>query len=56
MVTKVKKGMPRKKIDSLMKRHENSNKSSLDLEKYCGALKLKVDPLDQQKELRNEWK
>ena len=56
MVTKVKKGMHKKEIELLLKRHDKSNMKKIDVEKYCGVLKLKEDPLTLQKQLRNEWK
>lgn len=56
MVTKVKKGMPKKEIELLIKRHNKSNTKKNDIGKYCGVLKLKEDPLTLQKQLRDEWK
>jgi len=55
MVTKVKKGMPKKEIDSLLEKHKNSRKRKTDLKKYCGVIDLKEDPILTQKKLRNEW-
>ncbi len=55
MVTKVKKGMPKKGIDSLLEKHKNSRKRKTDLKKYCGVIDLKEDPILTQKKLRNEW-
>lgn len=31
-------------------------KPALDISKFCGILKLQEDPLEIQKQLRNEWK
>ena len=56
MVTVIKKGMRKKEIASLLKRHEKYNKNSINLEKYCGIIELKEEPLLIQKKLRDEWK
>ncbi len=54
MVTTIKKGTKREKIlIALKKRHPVVK--GINLLKYCGIIKLKIDPLDFQKELRNEW-
>lgn len=55
MVTVIKKGMKKKQISLILDRKKKSKKKKLDLEKYCGILKLKEDPLDIQEKLRNEW-
>ncbi len=55
MVTKVKKGMRKKEIDSLLEKHKNTRKKKTDLKKYCGVIDLKEDPIVTQKNLRNEW-
>lgn len=55
MVTKVKKGMHKKEIDSLLEKHKNTRKRKIDLKKYCGVIDLKEDPIVTQKKLRNEW-
>jgi len=56
MITKVKKGMKKKEIDSLLEKHRNSKKRKTDIKKYCGLLELNEDPSVIQKNLRNEWK
>jgi len=56
MVTVIKKGMRKKEIDSLLDRHKKLNKKKIILEKYCGVIELKEDPLEIQKKLRDEWK
>lgn len=56
MITKVKKGMQKKEIDSLLEKHKNSKKRKIDLKKYCGTIQLIEDPLVTQKQMRNEWK
>ncbi len=55
MVTIIKKGTPR---DEIKKRITNavSKSRKRDIKKYAGKLKLEVDPLDYQKQMRNEWK
>ena len=55
MVTVIKKGMRKKEINSLLERHKKLNKDNIMLEKYCGIIKLKEDPLLIQKKLRDEW-
>ena len=37
-------------IESLKKRHKGFN-----AHKFCGAIKLKENPIDIQKKMRNEW-
>ena len=34
----------------------NNNQKKFDPNKYCGLIKTGKDPLEIQKELRNEWK
>ena len=55
MVTKVKKGMRKKEIDSILEKHNNTRKKKIDLNKYCGVINLKEDPIVIQRKLRNEW-
>lgn len=54
MVTVIKKGMHEKEIRSLLARHKRKNKKSINLQKYCGVIKLKEDPLKLQQKLRDE--
>ncbi|MBU0558709.1 MAG: hypothetical protein KJ799_02635 [Bacteroidetes bacterium] len=56
MVTLIKKGMRKKEIYSLLEHHKKLNRKKIDLEKYCGIIELKEDPIITQKKLRNEWK
>ena len=54
MVTIIKKGTPTKEIkkrmnDAVSKSHSRS------IKKYAGRLKLDIDPLVYQKQMRNEW-
>ena len=53
MVLVLKKGASKKQIDSLVKKLKTSK--GVDVSKYCGAIKLKIDALTIQKKLRNEW-
>ncbi len=55
MVTIIKKGTP---TDEIKKRITNAVSKSRkgNILKYAGKLNLKVDPLDYQKQMRNEWK
>ena len=55
MVTIIKKGTPR---DEIKKRITNavSQSRKRGIGKYAGKLKLQVDPLDYQQQMRNEWK
>jgi hypothetical protein len=55
MVTIIKKGMPRKEINSLLTVQRNKKKKSIDIKKYCGVIVLKEDPIKLQKKLRDEW-
>ena len=56
MVTIIKKEMQRKEIHSLLTEKRSKKKKGIDLNKYCGAIDLKEDPLRLQKKWRNEWK
>ncbi|MCB0749066.1 MAG: hypothetical protein KDC90_16520 [Ignavibacteriae bacterium] len=55
MVTIIKKGMKKKQINLILDRKKKSKKKKLDIEKYCGILKLTEDPSAIQEKLRNEW-
>ncbi|HRI46987.1 MAG TPA: hypothetical protein PK559_07785 [Ignavibacteriaceae bacterium] len=56
MIINLKKGMAKKEINSLLKRHSKTSKKKIDLKKYCGQILLEEDPLLIQKKLRDEWK
>ncbi len=54
MVTIIKKGTPTKEIkkrinDAVSKSH------SKNIKKYAGKLKLDIDPIEYQRQMRNEW-
>ncbi|NBC83145.1 MAG: hypothetical protein GVY19_07160 [Bacteroidetes bacterium] len=56
MITRIKKGSNKDEIREKLDNHQTkSPKKHIDLEKYCGAIKLKEDPLVLQKKWRNEW-
>jgi len=56
MVTIIRKGATKEKIQSLLEKGKKDNaRKGIDLHKYCGVLKLKEDPLILQKKWRNEW-
>ncbi len=56
MVLVLNKGATKKEMELLDKKlsHVPSRKK-LDAKKYCGVIKLKEDPLEIQKKLRDEW-
>ena len=55
MVTIIKKGTPlkeiKKKIDSIVSKSKDNG-----IMKHAGKLKIDVDPLVYQRQMRNEWK
>jgi hypothetical protein len=53
MVTIIKKGTSKISIKHLVKKIQV--KRGLDAKKHSGVLKLKEQPLDIQKKLRDEW-
>lgn len=50
----LKRGVPNKQVDDLIKSSKQSVKKT-DLSKYVGTIKLKEDPLKIQRKLRDEW-
>jgi hypothetical protein len=54
MVTTIKKGTSREKIRLALKKRQVKIKGP-DLKKYCGSISLLKDPMELQKEWRNEW-
>jgi len=50
MVTIIKKGTPKEQIDEVV-----SKTAQKDIKKYAGALKIDIDPLEYQKQMRDEW-
>ncbi len=57
MTTILRKGSTPEQIAKILEEHKSRNevRSGLDAEKFCGRLKLDIDPLEIQKELRDEW-
>lgn len=55
MVAVIKKGASAKVVKQKLEKHTGAlNKN--DLRKYCGVISLKKDPVELQKEWRDEWK
>jgi hypothetical protein len=54
MVLVLKKGANKKEMESISKKLPK--KAGVDTKKYSGLIKLKEDPLDIQKKMRDEWK
>jgi hypothetical protein len=55
MVTIIKKGTSKEKIKDILNRHARKRQRYIDLNKYCGVVKLTEDPLLLQKQWRDEW-
>lgn len=55
MVTVIKKGTPLKKMKELLIK-AFSKVPKKDLKDYAGILDTDIDPLEYQKEMRDEWK
>lgn len=53
MVLVLKNGATKQQMQSLTKKIKKAN--GVDTRKYCGVIKLKHDPLEIQKQMRNEW-
>ena len=54
MVVVIKKGMKRKEIEKLLSKLPK--RKGLDAKKYSGILKSRIDPLEYQRQMRNEWR
>ena len=52
MVAIIKKGYTKIQIEKQLKKIPKKNKS---IEDYFGSIKLKKEPLEYQKMMRNEW-
>jgi len=50
----IKKGDSKRTIHRLLKNIPVGK--GLDAFRYCGLIRLKIDPLQIQKQMRNEWK
>jgi hypothetical protein len=56
MVTVIKRGSTKEQIKAELDLHDKKKKKKgVDLDKYCGSITLKEDPLKLQKQWRNEW-
>ncbi len=56
MVTVIKRGSTKEQIRAELDRlAKEKKKKGIDLDKYCGSINLKEDPLKLQKQWRNEW-
>lgn len=55
MVTTLKHGSQKDSITKLLNRLSKKAGRGIDAHKYSGLIKLKGNPLEIQKELRNEW-
>jgi hypothetical protein len=53
MITKIKKGTSSKEIRRILAKQKHPK--GINAFKHCGVIRLRKDPLDIQKELRNEW-
>ncbi len=55
MATVIKKGTPKSEVLESIRKAVQS-KPSKEITELAGTLKSKVDPLEYQKKIRNEWK
>ena len=55
MVTTLKHGSQKDSITKLLNRLSNKAGRGINTQKYSGLIELKGDPLEIQKEIRNEW-
>jgi hypothetical protein len=53
MVLVLKKGASKKEMDNISEKLQIVK--GVNTKKYCGAIKLKDDPLAIQKQMRDEW-
>lgn len=56
MVLILKKKGGKKQLKNLQTQLEDLASKGVDTKKFCGVIKLKEDPLDIQKKMRDEWK
>jgi Fe2+ transport system protein B len=56
MVTVIKKGRPIREMIQKLNELVSKKNRGLQSTKYSGKIKSQIDPLDYQKDLRNEWK
>ena len=56
MVLVLNKGASKEEIEKVNKLlNQLSSKKKLDAKRFCGVIKLKEDPLEIQRRLRDEW-
>jgi hypothetical protein len=57
MTTTLRKGSTEEEFARLLEdlNSRAKAKGGLDAKKYCGSLKMDIDPLEIQKDLRDEW-
>lgn len=56
MTYRIKKGTSLKDFNKLLQSITNKSvKKGFQAKKYCGILTTDIDPLDYQKQLRDEW-
>jgi hypothetical protein len=55
VVSIIKKGTSKQKIEAILLKKEMDSKSKKSIAEFAGNLKTKIKPSDIQKELRNEW-
>jgi hypothetical protein len=57
MTVIITKDTPKVEFNKILKSFQENKKSKgVDTSKYCGVIKLAKDPLNIQKELRDEWR
>ena len=56
MVTTLKYGSNTDSINKMLDHLSSKSRRGVNTKKYSGIIKLKKDPLQIQKDLRNEWK
>ncbi|ELR68862.1 hypothetical protein C900_05688 [Fulvivirga imtechensis AK7] len=54
MITIIKRGTPIEKMKQLLN-EAFSKTPKKNIKKYAGVLKTDIDPLEYQKQMRNEW-
>ena len=56
MVTTIKKGWSKAKIQSVFEKLSKSNRKGFDAHKFCGTVLFEKEGMKIQKQLRDEWK
>ena len=55
MVVVLKKKAGKKGVEAIKKQIKKLQRTGVNTKKYCGVIKLEKDPLEIQKEMRDEW-